>query len=59
MTNFEFTGATYGAFKGAAFVGIIATRNNGEHITLFFVAGKCHKLGIGRKLFDTLLIFER
>ena len=45
----------YGAFKGDTLIGIIATRNNGEHIALFFVDGEYHKLGIGRKLFNTLL----
>lgn len=41
----------YGAFKNKEIVGVIATRNNGNHIALFFVDGKYHRQGIGRKLF--------
>ena len=36
-------------------VGIIATRNKGSHIALFFVEGKYHRQGIGRKLFNGIL----
>lgn len=32
-------------------IGIIATRNNSSHISLFFVDSKFHKRGIGKKLF--------
>ncbi|MEA4988292.1 MAG: GNAT family N-acetyltransferase [Anaerovorax sp.] len=45
----------YGAFKGEEIVGVIATRNNGNHISLFFVYGKYHRQGIGRKLFETVI----
>lgn len=45
----------YGAFDGDRLIGIIATRNNGSHIALFFVAGEYHKRGIGRKLFENCL----
>jgi Acetyltransferase (GNAT) family. len=45
----------YGAYSEDELVGVIATRNNGEHIALFFVDGKCHRQGIGRQLFDTVL----
>ncbi|MEI3367845.1 GNAT family N-acetyltransferase [Clostridium sp. CAG:265] len=33
----------------------MATRNHGTHIALFFVDGKYHRQGIGKKLFKTVL----
>ena len=42
----------YGAFLEDKLVGVIATRNEKSHIALFFVDGKYHKQGIGRKLFE-------
>lgn len=45
----------YGAFDDSELVGIIASRNVGSHIALFFVDGNYHRRGIGRKLFDTML----
>ena len=42
----------YGAFLDEKLVGIIATRNEKSHIALFFVDGKYHRQGIGRKLFE-------
>lgn len=45
----------YGAYLNNKIVGVIATRNNGNHISLFFVDGKYHRQGIGRKLFETIL----
>ena len=45
----------YGAFIDGKPVGIIALRNEGSHIALFFVDGKYHRQGIGRKLFETSL----
>lgn len=42
--------SAYGAFEEEQLVGIIATRNNGSHIALFFVEGEYHRRGIGRKL---------
>lgn len=45
----------YGAFEENKIVGIIATRNGGSHIALFFVDGAHHRNGIGRKLFETAL----
>lgn len=45
----------YGAYEGRTIVGIIATRNGGNHIALFFVNGKHHRQGIGRKLFEFVL----
>lgn len=42
----------YGAFEeNEALLGVIATKDT-THIALFFVDGKHHKQGIGRKLFD-------
>lgn len=45
----------YGTYEKENLVGIIATRNNNNHIALFFVHGKYHRQGIGRKLFETVL----
>lgn len=43
----------YGAFYSTSkLAGIIATRNNGNHVTLFFVDKIFHRKGIGRKLFE-------
>ncbi len=42
----------YGAFVGETLVGVIATRNSGTHIALFFVDGAYHKQGIGKRLFQ-------
>lgn len=43
----------YGAYLDDTLVEVIATRNGGAHIALFFVYGKYHNQGIGRKLFET------
>ncbi len=45
----------FGAYINEELVGVIATRNNGAHIALFFVDGDYHKQGIGRKLFKKVL----
>lgn len=45
----------YGAYEKGNLVGITATRNNGNHIALFFVHGKYHRQGIGRELFEAVL----
>ncbi len=42
----------YGAFQGRQLLGVIATRNKGNHIALFFVKKEYHRQGIGRKLFQ-------
>ena len=42
----------YGAFDGQTLVGMIATRNAGAHITLFFVEEAYHRQGIGRMLLE-------
>lgn len=41
----------YGAFDEAKSVGILGIRNEKHHICFFFVDGKYHRRGIGRKLF--------
>lgn len=43
----------YGASAQEELVGVIATRNGGSHIALFFVDGKYHGQGIGTRLFQT------
>ncbi len=45
----------YGMYEENKIVGVIATRNNGNHIALFFVDGDYHKKGIGKKLFQKVL----
>ncbi len=42
----------YGAYEQKNLVGVIATRNEGNHISLFFVHSKYHRQGIGRRLFE-------
>ncbi|BDF66282.1 N-acetyltransferase [Oscillospiraceae bacterium] len=42
----------YGAFLEDKLIGVIAARNANSHIALFFVDGKYHRQGIGRKLFE-------
>ena len=41
----------FGAFDGEELLGVIATREK-NHISLFFVAEKHHKKGIGRALYN-------
>ncbi len=45
----------YGAFYDDKIIGVIATKNCGSHIALFFVDEKHHKKGIGRKLFNMVV----
>lgn len=45
----------YGAYIDDKLVGTIATRDNGNHIALFFVDGAYHNQGIGRKLFEVVV----
>lgn len=45
----------WGAYINKKLVGMIATRNKGSHIALFFVDGVYHRQGIGRKLIETVL----
>lgn len=45
----------YGAYENEKIIGAIATRKRGNHIALFFVDGKHHRQGIGRKLFEVVL----
>lgn len=42
----------YGAFEAGEMMGMLATRSEGTHMALFFVDGKYHRKGIGRKLFE-------
>lgn len=45
----------YGAYNGNELLGIIATRNEGKHLAMFFVDGAHHKKGIGRSLWKAML----
>lgn len=51
----EMTREIHGAFEGSDLLGVIATRNEGSHIALFFVKKEYHNKGIGRKLFKAIL----
>ncbi len=42
----------YGCFDEKALIGIIALKNKGEHISLFFIRPKYHRKGIGQALFQ-------
>ena len=44
----------YGAYEENILLGLIATKDN-NHLALFFVDGKYHRRGIGRKLFEKVL----
>lgn len=48
----ESAGTVQSADTTSKLAGIIATRNNGNHITLFFVDKNYHRKGIGRNLFE-------
>ena len=45
----------YGAVENGEVLGVIATRNGGNHIALFYVSGLHHGKKIGRKLFETAI----
>lgn len=45
----------YGAFNEDNLVGVLATKNQGEHISLFFIKKEYHRKGIGRRLFGALI----
>jgi len=45
----------YGAFKNELLIGVTATRDEGNHIAMFFVNKAHHKKGIGRALFEYIL----
>lgn len=42
----------YGAYEGDELLGMIAMRNGGNHVALFFVEGAYQGRGIGRALFE-------
>jgi len=45
----------YGAFFNDEIIGVIAARNEGQHISLFFVDSKHHRKGVGRLLFSEFI----
>lgn len=45
----------YGAFMDSDIIGVLAMREQGTHISLFFVDEKYHRQGIGRALFEYML----
>lgn len=48
----------YGAFDNDKILGVIATKNL-THIALFFVDGKYHKQGIGKKLYEKVKLLNK
>lgn len=44
--------AVYGAYIGGELAGMIAARNGGAHIALFFVDPRFQRRGVGRALFE-------
>lgn len=46
----------YGAFDGESLIGVIATKNEGRHISLFFIKPSYHGKGIGKQLFKTAIL---
>ena len=44
----------YGAFDGNRLVGFVGIRSDRKHICFFFVDGKCHRQGIGTRLFKAV-----
>ncbi|KAA9050586.1 GNAT family N-acetyltransferase [Bacteroides xylanisolvens] len=42
----------YGAFEDKNLVGIMGTKNEGKHLSLFFIRNEYHRKGIGRQLFN-------
>lgn len=45
----------YGAFEGESLIGLIATKNEGKHISLFFITPMYHGKGIGKRLFEAAI----
>lgn len=43
----------FGAFDKDVLIGIVGTKNEGSHISLFFIHPKFHRRGIGKQLFDS------
>ena len=41
-----------GAFDNNELIGVIGTKHNGTHISLFFINPTYHRQGIGERLFD-------
>ena len=45
----------YGAYRDTTLLGVLAMREGGRHISMFFVRPDCQQQGIGRQLFDYTL----
>lgn len=57
LDNDEATSALdiYGAFDVERVVGVLAMRNSGTHVSLFFVDEEYHRRGIGRAMFEHMV----
>lgn len=42
----------YGAFEQQTLIGVLGTKRNGVHISLFFIQPAYHRKGIGKRLFN-------
>lgn len=42
----------YGAFDDKDLIGIIGTKNAGQHVSLLFIRKEYHRKGIGKRLFN-------
>ena len=49
----------WGAYDNRELKGVIATNENRKHICCFFVKAQYHRQGIGRKLWEYLLVNGR
>ena len=60
LDDSEFTAKLtfYGAFEDDRLVGVVTTRNEGNHIAQYFVLKEYHRRGIGRKLFEFILPYS-
>lgn len=47
-----------GAYEDDELIGVIATRNEGNHIALFFVKAEWQGKGVGRALFNSIVTSE-
>lgn len=45
----------YGAFENGSLIGVVGTRNEGNHVALFFVHKDYQKQGIGKELFRCVI----
>lgn len=47
----------WGAFDNNELIGVVGTKGNSTHISLFFINPDYHRKGIGRELFDNIYAY--